>query len=274
MILIDFSNICISSILAQRDKIDVHNIDMTRHIVLNSIRSIRKKFFSEYGECIICVDGPNSWRKEYFPYYKASRKKSRDDSNMNWNAIYQNMTTIVAELIEHFPYKTLKLDRVEADDILAVLAKELPGKHVIISVDKDMIQLMKYPNVSVYNPLNDEFRNITNPEFYLFEHVIRGDVGDGIPNILSDGDTFIMPDKRQKTITSKKIEYWWINQEEIPQENIDRNRKIIDFDQIPQEISQQIIDKYNETQTNDRRGLLDFFIKKKLKILFDRIGEF
>ena len=74
---------------------------------------------------------------------------------------------------------------------------------LIISSDKDFQQLQSFGNIKQYSPAHREYLVCENPEWYLSNHIIRGDSSDGIPNILSDDDTFINPDKKQ-TIMNKK----------------------------------------------------------------------
>ena len=81
MILLDYSQIALSNIIVQ--KVDDENI--IRHMILNSIRMYNKRYRKEYGQMVICADGMNTWRKEYFPQYKAHRKKARSESTMDWN---------------------------------------------------------------------------------------------------------------------------------------------------------------------------------------------
>jgi len=184
--------------------------DFLRHMVLNSIRNYRSKFFKEYGEIVICCDGRGYWRKNFFEFYKGKRKEGRDKSALDWDKIFEWINAIKKDLKEYFPYRVIEVAGAEADDIIAFLATKYSSSEsiLIVSADKDFQQLQKYPNVEQYSPMAKKFLKCENPTAYLKEHIIRGDAGDGVPNIFSDEDTFMVEGKRQKPVSSKKMESW------------------------------------------------------------------
>src|SRR5690606_22289562 len=98
-------------------------LDLVRHVILNSIRAVNSKFRGEYGDLVIAVDSAASWRKDFFPYYKAHRSDARKASDINWSDLYNCMNIVKNELQENFPYKVVKGEKAEADDIIAVLAR-------------------------------------------------------------------------------------------------------------------------------------------------------
>ena len=65
----------------------------------------------------------------------------------------------------------------------------------------------------------------------------------------------------------------YINNFEV-ERNYQRNKKLIDLDEIPNELSKQIIEEFESAPCEDRSKLLDYFIHNKLKELTDSIGEF
>ncbi len=216
MILVDFNQIALSNIFVQK----LNDENMIRHMILNSLRMYNSKYRKEYGNMVICCDAGNTWRKEYFPFYKANRKKSRDKSDLDFNEIFRILNLVREEISANLPYKLIQIDGCEADDIIATLAMETQEfgkdeKVMIISSDKDFIQLQKYGNVSQFSPMQKKSVTDKNPRMYLFEHVIRGDSGDGIPNILSSDDTFVTDGKRQTPVSKKKIEHWLENAENL-----------------------------------------------------------
>jgi hypothetical protein len=278
MILIDLSQFLISSLFAQmgRGKADLDE-NLLRHIFVNSIRNVRMRH-KDRGELVIACDDKEYWRKGVFPYYKASRKKARDESGLDWDTIFKSLNKFRDELKEFFPYKVIQVPTAEADDIIAVLAKHYyPDNIVIVSSDKDYLQLQKYPLVSQYNPITKTFMLCLTPEQTLFEHIARGDTGDGIPNCLSPDNTFVLG-QRQKNLTAKKlmeIEQTGIDSlsEEV-RRNFLRNKSLIDFDYIPSDISKQILDQYMYQTPLDKRKLFDYFIQYNLKNLQENIGDF
>ena len=280
MILLDFSQVCLSGILASGNK--DFGEDLVRHMVLNSIRNFKSRF-SNYGELVICCDDKNYWRKQMFPYYKANRKKSREASSLDWNMIFNTLSMIKEEVKENFPYVVLQVDSAEADDLIATMVDRYGNngeKIMIVSGDKDFAQLQRYKNVSQYSPITKKMIKVDDPMEYLFEHVIRGDSGDGVPNILSRDDVFVNG-LRQKPLQKKKVASMIDEMKrgitpfdgEVKR-NYLRNIQLIDLTRIPDDIRQEVIYKYTNYERKDRSLLLNYFIKNKLKNLMSDIQEF
>jgi len=281
MILVDLNQVLISNLMAQtRGQFDdLPDKDMLRHMVLNSLRGYNLKFKDEYGTPVLCADGANTWRKDIFPNYKFKRKKTRDESGIDWSALFQMIGEIRDEIAQNFPYIVLHIDKVEADDIIAVLVKECYSKEkiMIVSGDKDFIQLHKYPNVKQYAPIQKKFVESEDPVNFLHEQIIKGDRSDGVPNILSADDVFVTGTK-QRPINKKRLEEW-TNIETIPlgsetKKYYERNKKLIDLDEIPSLIYNDIKSKYINYKVNDRTLLLSYFIENKLRSLIENINDF
>jgi len=281
MILVDLNQVLISNLMAHtRGQLDeIPDKDMLRHMVLNSIRGYNLKFKQEYGTPVLCADGSNPWRRDFFPHYKHARRKGRDESTKDWTSLFQLIGEIREEIAQNFPYIVLHIDRVEADDIIAVLVKENHSKEkiMIVSGDKDFIQLQKYPNVKQYAPIQKKFVEGEDPIIYLHEQIIKGDRSDGVPNILSPDDVFVTGTK-QRPINKKRLEEW-ANIENIPlgsetKKYYERNKKLIDLEEIPGLIYNDILNKYKTYKVNDRTLLLTYFIENKLKSLIENINDF
>jgi len=282
-ILLDLSNVMVSNLMASLGNHKNAEVDesMLRHMCLNSLRANRKKFFNDYGEIVICADSSNYWRKGIFPYYKASRKASREKSELDWNAIFIALNNIREDLVNFMPYKVLRVDRAEADDIIASIGMTYGTplaageRFLILSSDKDMSQLQKFANIDQYDPVRKRWINNSTPERTLFEHIVRGDVGDGVPNILSADDTFVTA-ARQKPIRSTQIDAWFAGAEmnEEVKRNFKRNQMLIDFEMIPDHIKSQVIDQYETPKGFGREKMFNFFIEKRLKNLMDSINDF
>ena len=280
MILIDLSQIMVASTMMSMGKEQSEvDINMVRHMILNSLRMYRSKYYEEYGELVLCCDGRHSWRREHFPQYKAARKSSRDADKRDWSQIFGCLDTIKSELKEFFPYKYIQIDEAEADDIIGVLSREAGTEKVmIISGDKDFIQLQVHKNVKQYSPITKKLVTTKNPYNYLKEHIMRGDSSDGIPNFLSS-DNCIVDKIRQKPLSKKKVESWlgespvdFCTEEQL--RNYHRNMKLIDLQYTPLDIVGKIKQQFNENPKGKRSGLLNFFVEKKLNNLIQDIGEF
>ena len=281
MILLDYSQIALSNIIVQK----LNDETMIRHMILNSIRMYNKRYREEYGQMVICADGMNTWRKEYFPEYKAHRKKARDNSEMDWTEIFRILHLVRDEIKENLPYKVLHMDGCEADDIIGTLAMQTQefGMHepvMIVSSDKDFIQLQKFNNVKQFSPIQKKMVANENPRTYLWNHILRGDSGDGVPNVLSKDDTFVSESK-QTPLGQTRIDDWIHNAERLrevmPEEifrNYQRNKKLIDLSDIPEDIQKNIINTFNGQKPPMRMKVLNYLIKKRCTNLIEVVEEF
>ena len=285
MFIVDLNQVMISNLmmtLGNHASGTVVEEDLLRHFILNSIRSYNMKFKAEYGEMIIACDDKNYWRKREFPYYKANRKKDRDKSTLDWNLIFTYLNKIREELKESFPYRVIQIEAAEADDIIGTLASHFGNTHekiMIVSGDKDFRQLQTYMNVKQYDPVRKRFLVENDPSRYLKEHIMKGDVGDGVPNFLSADDTLVLG-MRQASIFQKKLDVW-VNQEPsqfcVNEEMLrrwKRNERLVDLSMVPTDIKDAVIESFN-SQTNKKRDkLFNYFIEHKLKNLMDSINDF
>ena len=282
MILVDYNQVLISSLMAQPalQKQGI-NEDLIRHMVLNSIRMYRNKFKKRFGgDLVICCDNRNYWRKNKFPQYKAHRKKLRETSTHDWNAIFECLNKIKAELKLYFPYKVLEVCTAEADDVIGTLCEELDHTSaiLILSGDKDFMQLQRYAGVTQYSPIQKRFLKCDDPEQFLKEHIMRGDKGDGVPNFLSADDTFVT-DSRQTPLSKKKVEQWIDLDPEIfcstnMLKNYARNQLMVDLTKVPTNLKTEIMEQYHQSSPSDRSKLFPYFMENRLKNLMEHIGEF
>ena len=281
MILLDYSQIALSNIIVQK----LNDENMIRHMVLNSIRMYNKRYRKEYGQMVICADGMNTWRRQYFPEYKGMRRKGKEESTMDWNEIFRIVNLIREEIQENLPYKVLHMEGCEADDIIGALAIRTQefgqGEPVmIVSSDKDFIQLQKYNNVKQWSPIQKKAVTDKNPRNYLFNHIMRGDAGDGIPNVLSKDDTF-MSGGKQTPLRQTRIDEWLENSDDLkaamPEDlyrNYQRNKTLIDLNEIPQHIQESIINKYDDQKLPMKMKVLNYLIKKRCTNLIECVEEF
>ena len=280
MILVDMNQISLANVMMHlsMERKNVVDESMVRHMILNSLRMYRERFHDEYGELVICYDSKHYWRRDYFPQYKMNRKKVRDNSSHDWNAIFECLNNIRDEMREYMPYKVLEVYGAEADDIIAVLCAcdtTQCEDILILSGDKDFIQLQTYPNVFQYSPITKKMINGFDPDIYLREHILKGDASDGIPNVLSPDNTFT-DSLRQKPLRKKKMQAL-ISDPFISTEtrrNYQRNTKLIDLKEVPEELSDEILNAFFDAPEGDRSKLLNYFIDKRLKNLMENIGDF
>ena len=274
--LVDFSQIVIGSYM-MASKFSDANIDVVRPAVLNTLRLYRTKFVSEFGELILCCDDRKTWRKEIFPNYKASRKKTRAATSIDWENLYECLNQLKEELTEWFPYKLIQIEKAEADDVIAILVELIDERSLILSSDKDFIQLHKF-NVRQYSPIQKKFLE-GDPKWSLHEKIVKGDVGDGVPNIMSDDNVFVDEGRRQKPITKKKVDAWYeLNPDMYCSSemlrNYNRNKQLVDLGEVPESIRINITKQFETVAVGDRKRLLTYFINHRLKNLTESLSEF
>lgn len=284
-ILIDYNQFVLAAIFnSMREgftKTELVDENVVRHLLLNQIRSNRKKFKNEYGEVVICCDSKHTWRKDFFPYYKIRRSLNKNKLDIDWNALYRVMTKLKDELKETFPYKVIQIDKCEADDIIGVICHEFGDefftneeKFLILSRDKDYKQLLKYANVKHYDQQDKKFFTVPDPELFLREMIIRGDDGDDIPSILSNDTVFALKE-RQKPMTQKRIDAFLAGEmDEFHKVNWERNRKLIDLSCVPEEYKSEILEEYSKDTENKRGKLYNYFIQNQLMEMLTDIGDF
>lgn len=284
MIIVDLSQVTYSTLMVQLG-FDTKNANveesMLRHMIINCLRSYNMAYKDKFGEMVIACDS-TSWRNEVFPYYKANRKKSREESSLDWGQIFGIVNKIKEELKENLPYRVIDVPRAEADDIMFTLVKnsDILQKVLILSGDKDFIQLHTYGHIAQYDPTRKKWITHENPDEYLIEHIAKGDKGDGVPNVLSP-DNCLVVGTRQGSITAKKLNsYKNFEEMEVLCKNPDfvrnwnRNTQLIDLSCCPTDIQENILEQYKKQSGKDRSKLLNYFMSHKLKILTENISDF
>lgn len=283
MMILDLNNILFSSLLifcASNKNVEITD-DLIRHIVLNQIRSLNVKFRPKYGELIISTDSMKYWRREFFPYYKAARKKAREESALNWPQIFKATDIIKEELRTILPYKYVEVEGAEADDIIGHFCHWYASRHpdqpqLVLSSDKDFKQLQCYKNVEQYDPVHKKWITTDDPGFYLHEHILKGDSGDGIPNVASPDNCFVIGE-RQKRMTKKlmdELSTLSMRPEHSLYRNYIRNKTLIDLEKTPQSIKNNISAQLSAVNEKDRSKLFGFFTQKRLRQLTESLNDF
>lgn len=280
MIIVDYSGIAISNLFSTKEQVSEN---LVRHMILNSLRMYNLKFRQEYGQMVIACDGGSTWRKSIYPQYKANRKKSREDSGVDWKEFYRILNLVRDEIREHLPYKVVHMQGCEADDVIATLTEQTQefGKNesvMIISSDTDFVQLHRHKNVRQFSPMKKAFIKESDPTRYLQEHILRGDSGDGVPNILSADDVFVSGG-RQSPIRAKLIDEWITNWNNLDKHmtaeqyrNFQRNRALIDLSAIPSAKKLEIINTFDTVKTSS--NTLNYLISKRCTQLIECAEEF
>lgn len=279
-ILVDFNQVFLANIMSQIRR-EPFSISMVRHMVISNILTTKRKFSREYGRIIICADAGDNWRKHVFKYYKSGRKKAKEKSPYDWEEINGALSKVRTEIRDNLPFKLLRVDMAEADDLIAVLTAhfvEQDERVLIYSGDKDFIQLQRHQSVVQYSPLKKDFISHPSPEIFLKEQIITGDRSDGVPNILSPAHAL---DKGIKQASVFKVKMAvWVRQK--PEEFCDetqliryrQNQKLIDLDQIPEKLQAKILRQFEEMEEPGTGKLYKYFMSHGLGEMLDKIGEF
>jgi hypothetical protein len=290
MILIDYSQVALANILSfkkdlvQGSEGDIKNL--IRHTTLSTLKYYKKKYSKQYGEMVICCDGKKYWRKDFFPNYKAARKKSREDSDLDWNLIFNTLSEIREDLAKHFPYKVMHIERAEADDIIAILTARCnefgtAEDVMIVSSDKDFKQLHAYDNVKQWSPMQKKQVTIAKKEIHPFtiEHIVKGDAGDGVPNILSPDDIFLV-EGRQAPVSSKRLQEFIDNgfiacRNDSERRNWHRNATLVDFKFIPEDVQKEILGSFElNSPKGDKMSIMNYLMEHRCRLLLDELEDF
>jgi len=278
MLIIDYNGIAIGNIIAQKLAPEE---DLIRHMILNSIRMYKQKF-KEYGDVVIVADAGGNWRKDYYPEYKAKRKTSRDDDKRDWQEIFRITNTVREELAENFPYKMVHVWGCEADDSIAqiVMSTQEFGQYepvMIISADHDFKQLQKFDNVKQFSPMTKKFVKEDNPRLGLMEKILKGDSGDGVPNVLSDDKVFV-ENRKQNVLSAKKKQALLEDPKALGEEvyrNYLRNKKLIDLSETPENVSKEIINIFmNQDPWHNKGKVFPYLVEKRCRLLIECVEEF
>lgn len=298
MILVDYSQVALSAILTfQRElkgtESEVKNL--IRHVTLSTLKSYKKKYGKEYGQLVICCDGRKYWRREFFQPYKAARKKAREASDLNWQLIFDTLSEMRDDIKAHFPYRVIHVDRAEADDVIATMAKwvqtneliqqglmEEPQKVLILSSDKDFKQLQAEWDVKQWSPMQKKYVTATKREIrdWMVEHIVKGDSGDGVPNILSPDDVFLLEGVRQKPVSAKRLaEFIELGfdacRNDDERRNWHRNSTLVAFEHIPKDVENEIVETYlSNKPKGDKMSVMNYLIEHRCRLLLDDLDDF
>ena len=284
MVIVDFNGLAIGSIMGQLTHDEELSENLVKHIILNNLRVYRNKYpESKHGKMVIACDS-YSWRKDVFPEYKAARKANSATDKHDWPLIFDLIESTLDDLRENFPYAVIKIDSAEADDIIGALTvhkADFGGEDVvIISADKDFIQLQQYGHVEQWSPMFNKMIKEDNPRRYLFEHLLKGDSGDGVPNANSHDDVFTTG-SRQTPMTQKAIDKYWDNRDDLEMimkpnvfRNFMRNVQMIDLTNTPDGIREEAINKYENYVYPTRTNILTYLVEHRMKMLVDCAAEF
>jgi 5'-3' exonuclease len=263
--------------VASRNSDTWEKIGMALHLTLSSVNQAVRRHGIDH--VVFCLEG-RSWRKDVYPQYKAHRKVAEsalteseaEENKMFWET-YDMFTTFLREKTN---CSVLRHERAEADDLIARFIHLHPNdEHVIISSDSDYVQLIA-ENVSQYNgvanqlitlegyfddkgkPVKDKKTKqpklLGDPQFVLFEKIMRGDAGDNVfsayPGVRTKGsknkvgliEAYADRTKQGFNWNNMMLQRWADpdGNEFRVKELYERNKLLIDLTAQPEEIKQLV----------------------------------
>jgi len=296
-IVVDYSGVGIAAVTACVEDLKMgeeHLKTFIPTVIISSILNIKKKFSKEYGEVIVCTDSSPYWRTEVFPYYKIGRDAAKEKSDLPWELIYKYLNITKIALKEHFPYKVLMVPKAEADDLMAIVVRDIipqfavqeglfsePEKCLIVSNDKDMSQLMSLGHVKQYSPRKRMYAKLDcSVKEYLRRLILTGDAADFIPNVFSPNDSFYTK-TRQKAATEKKMLPFLEaknllegTDDPIIKKRIIENNRLVNFNAIPSFIINDTIDAYNIEPVGNKMSMLKYFSENRIRLLMNELDNF
>ena len=132
-------------------------IGMALHLILNSMK---KEYVKWGGTHVVFYLEGRSWRKDVYSGYKANRKVAFAQQTPKEQEDHHILVEAFDDFVEYLDQKTnitvLQNPRAEADDMIAIFIDAHPeDKHILISSDSDFFQLLRYPNLTIYDPVKD-----------------------------------------------------------------------------------------------------------------------
>lgn len=247
---------------------DQEDFYLWRHIFVNSLFETVKKFSPD--QVILALDSKNSWRYSIYPQYKANRKLQKEKTNIDFKRFYSVMESFIEDFKKIFAnFVVLKIDRCEADDIIGVLCQKLDTDNItILSSDTDFIQLQVNSKIKQFDPIKNEYIKSINPKKELLIKILSGDKNDFIFGIKPRCGV----KTAEKIITNDTLE------EELKNEEVklifERNSKLIDLKNIPEDIKELIWNTYENYELSfiEFENLLKFWYENNLIDLMERWG--
>lgn len=233
VLLIDISNLTMRCLFSQMPGPEEEEFSVFK---LTFLASFMKLIKTLEPDRVICLQDSESWRKQVYPEYKATRAAKREQSVVNFNVFFpvlEKFLNAISDSFKNIPF--IKIQNTEADDIIATIVKTHPEWDIInVSSDKDFYQLFRYSNYKQYDGMKHTFIEGLDPEKELMVKIITGDTSDNIPGLKRG-----VGPKRALKIIEEDLNKW-IEDEKLT-EAYQRNMKLISFNCIPKEIENSII---------------------------------
>lgn len=293
-LLVDYNNLCFRCFFT-RDvggavPEAVPNFQMMKWMVIDQIYKLIVTN-KDVDEVVLGVDHKNPWRKSYFPRYKEKRGEKREKDKINWELVFGVLHNFMKEIKHHLPFKVLKIQSAEADDVIAVIAKEIEKECIISSNDVDFLQLCS-DRVRVWNPTKHEFTVCEDTENFIEKLVLTGQAKDGVFNVITPNEWGLTEgttgkrkpgfgEKSAVKVMSEGVDNWIESKGTYKKfdltvdvkKNYKRNRVLLDFNYIPQTIISRVMDTYLNYNYPPPRNIYQFFKQNRMKGFLDEFTK-
>lgn len=270
-VIFDLNHLAYRCFFAAKSDIEQVGYKYHHHMMFNIIINLSNKFNAD--KVILCVDHKLNWRKKIYPDYKAQRKDKKDKDDIDWDEFYNEFDKFVEYCKNYFPFYVLQVKYMEADDIAAVLAKTYTSdSKVIITSDGDYVQLLRYKNVKLYDPIKNMHKKEDDPVRALKIKCLMGDKSDNIPSIKPR----VGAKTAEKLVDDPKLLKEIFSNPELGEEykeNYKRNIRLIDLNRIPDKLVERSLEQYENYNLPDGKRIFNFLAKHKFRDLRNRIGE-
>jgi 5'-3' exonuclease len=234
VLIFDLSNLAYISAYRYRQQIE-QTENKSGEIYQSCVKFMRElyRLFSPEKVLFAC-DHPSYWRTRVFPDYKAHREDF---------PLKRQVREAIAQFKQQNAHLCLEVPECEADDVIFGLTTHLPGKKIIVSSDRDFLQLVR-EDVRLFNPMQMQFRAPEKkPDFELFVKCFRGDKGDNIPSAYPRITKKVLQSAFNNDNIFNSVMQTRLQDGVLVQEKFQLNKTLIDFSCIPEDIKQILAQK-------------------------------
>jgi len=264
ILLVDGGNLAMRCLFSSRDSMSDETFRLFKYIYFNTLFANIKKFHP--NELVLALDGRGYWRRDVYDGYKRSRKKSRDDSPVDFDKFFEVLDEFIDKMRVTLPFKIIRIPTIEADDIIALICRKIKGEKVIVSTDRDFSQLLNLKNIRLYDPIRKKWIESDSPKDDLFVKILAGDPGDEVPSIKKG-----IGEGRARKIVCQGVDEIkrWIIHEGL-QTEFQRNNQLVNLFRIPETIENQILEAYQEYNLPDPQ-IAEFIYDVGFRYFIDRL---
>ena len=153
------------------------------------LSNLKKVGLDKEDLVIIAVDSSSNWRKDVDVNYKANRKEGREKYDIDWDKQFEDFAGLLLNLKMYTPFHVLKVNKMEADDIIAYGVRKFKDREcVIISSDSDYEQLAVFDNVKIFSPKSKRYKHIDDPHAILAKKIQKETADNLITEIITEQD--------------------------------------------------------------------------------------